>query len=759
MKAVNPLKNNSNGLVSEDSGEPREVTGEPKLVSAMLNHGDDLDQGKPCRQSPSLVLVADDDPMIRLLAEQALGNGSFEVVQAENGQEAFALFKARTPDLILCDVMMPVVDGYELCSSIRRTKQGKHVPIVMLTGLNDGESIQYAFSVGATDFCEKPVNWELLPYKLDYILRASSTFSDLQVSEERYSLVARGANDGLWDWDYSDNQVYFSPRWKSMLGFTEAAIGSHPEEWLDRIHPDDKSVVVADLDAHKAGKTSHFECEYRMKNSEGIYRWMMCRSLAVRNEDNVAYRMTGSQTDITERKQAEEKLMFDAVHDALTGLPNRILFLDRLSHCIELSARRKSYRFSVLYLDLNRFKIVNDTLGHLLGDRLLVEVGLRLKRAIRKGDTLSRLGGDEFAILCEDSDDISVATSLAERIQKELLRPIDLDGQNVVVGCSIGITESSIGYKRPEDMLRDADTAMYRAKVRTGSIYEIFDMTMHQQAMNVLQIESDLRLALENGQFEVFYQPIVEIEEDVVSGFEALIRWNHPKLGMLLPEKFIDVAIESRLIVPLGRWVLSRACRQMQAWKEQWEEARDWTISVNLSAPELAQPDLVATLFDCIAKSGLAPEFLKLEITETSLIKNSSHALETMNTLRTRGIQLSIDDFGTGHSSFSYLHDFPFDELKIDRTFISELDNRADKQKIVNAIVSLAHNLDMTVVAEGSASGAIYENLRDASCEYAQGFSIMEPRRASEITQFIAFDVDRTDITFHTENFDKERST
>ena len=401
----------------------------------------------------------------------------------------------------------------------------------------------------------------------------------------------------------------------------------------------------------------------------------------------------------------------------------------------------------MLYLDLNRFKIINDTLGHLLGDKLLVEIGARMNHVVRKGDTLSRLGGDEFAILCEDIEDISVATSLPDRIQNELLKPVDLDGQKVVVGCSIGITDNSIDYERPEDMLRDADTAMYRSKLHAGSRYEIFDQTMHERAMNVLQIESDLRQALAAEQFDVYYQPIVEIQGEVVSGFEALIRWNHPRLGLLTPDKFIDVAIESRLIVPIGRWVMAKACRQMQFWKEQWEEAQDWSISINLSAPELAQPDLVSIISDIIAESGLDPKFLKLEITESSLVENSSHALKTMNALQARGIHLSIDDFGTGHSSFSYLHDFPFDELKIDRTFITELDSRSDKQQIVNAIVSLAHNLGMKVVAEGSASGAIYENLRDACCEYAQGFSIMEPRTASEINRSIAFDVDRTDIT------------
>ncbi len=704
-------------------------------------------QNQKSSRDTCLVLVADDDPMIRFLAHQTLSKKSFEVLQAEDGREALKIFVTKEPDLVLCDVMMPILDGFELCSSIRATKHGRHVPIVMLTGLNDAQSISQAFTMGATDFCEKPVNWDLLPYKLNYILRSSSTFRKLQVSEERYSLVARGANDGIWDWDFENDRVYFSPRWKSMLGFAEDAISSNPREWLGRVHKNDISLVLTELEVHKSGKSSAFACEYRIKNAEGEYRWMMCRGLAETDDSGAANRMTGSQADITDRKIAEEKLVFDAVHDALTGLPNRILFIDRLSHSIDLYARRKNLNFAVLYLDLDRFKVINDSLGHMLGDRLLVEIASRINSIVRQGDTLARFGGDEFVMLCEEIDDITVATNLANRIQMELSKPVDLDGQMVVIGCSIGITESSIDYSNPEDMLRDADIAMYRAKAQPGAHYEIFDQTMHQKAMNVLQIESDLRLAIDREEFEVYYQPIVKIEEDEVSGFEALIRWNHPKLGLLLPDEFLEVAVDSRLIVPLGRWVLARACKQMQAWKDMWEEARDWTISVNLSASELAQPDLVVALSDIVNKSGLDTKYLKIEITESSLIQNSDHALQTMNALREQGIHLSIDDFGTGYSSFSYLHQYPFDELKIDRTFISELDNRSDKQQIVNAIVSLAHNLGMTVVAEGSASGAIYENLRGASCEYAQGFSIMEPRVAGDISRSIAVDVDRTEIT------------
>ncbi len=745
MEIRKPIDWNSLDL-TEDEKEQLDSSIEPKLDNVPIGNFENLTECTPLSvNSKPLVLVADDDPMVLLLAQQTLELRSFEVVKATNGKDALKLFSKRTPDLILCDVMMPEMDGFDLCESIRALKQGKHLPIVMLTGLNDAKSIKRAFSVGATDFCEKPVNWELLPYKLNYILRSSSTFSELQESEERYSLVSRGANDGIWDWDLKNNWMYFSPRWKSMLEFTDDAIGTEPEEWLSRVHDDDKRPVIDALEAHKRGKTTYFESEYRIKNSNGQYRWMMCRSLAVRDEHGIAYRMTGSQTDITQRKEAEEKLVFDALHDALTGLPNRVLFFDRLNHCIDLSARRNKYSFAVLFMDLNRFKVINDSLGHLLGDKLLIEVASRFKSITRKGDTLARLGGDEFAILCEDIDDVTTVTNLAERLQKRLMKPVDLDGQKVVVGCSIGITESSIGYNRPEDMLRDADAAMYRAKSRSGVCYELFDQTMHQKMLNVLQTESDLRLALEMKEFEVHYQPIVMTDDGAISGFEALIRWKHPQRGMLVPEDFLNVAIESRLIVPLGRWILSQACQQLREWKDQWKEAKDWTVSINVSAPELAQPDLITAIDNILSESGLAPVHLKLEITESTLIENSAHALETMNAFRERGIQLSIDDFGTGYSSFNYLHQFPFDELKIDKTFIKEIDSQPDKHQIVDTIVSLAHNLGMKVVAEGSESNIVHDNLRDLTCEYVQGFSVMEPKSADDIIQFITANINPVD--------------
>ncbi|MEM7209224.1 MAG: EAL domain-containing protein [Pseudomonadota bacterium] len=679
--------------------------------------------------------MTDDDPMIQLLSRNMLESMDFDVIQASDGNEALKIFDSQDLDLILCDVMMPEVDGFEFCEKIRMSPRGRHVPIVMLTGLNDTESIEKAFNLGATDFCVKPINWELLPYKLNYILRASATFSALKISEERYSLAAHGANDGLWDWDLKEQKIYFSPRWKEMLGFRDDEIGCDPNEWLSRIHADDKSRVLAELEAHSSGKTEHFESEYRVMNSDGRYLWMMCRSLAVTDDSGLAYRMTGSQTDITKRKEAEEKLLFDAMHDSLTKLPNRALFLDRLAHCIEINSRKPDFNFAVLFLDLNRFKLVNDSLGHVVGDKLLIEFSARISEVIRPGDTLARFGGDEFAILCEDIDDVSTVTKLAGRTQKQLSKPVCLDEQEVVIDCSMGITLSGSGYTCPDDMLRDADAAMYRAKAKGSSGYEIFDPSMHEQALNELQTESDLRLALEYKEFCIHYQPIVEIQNNKISGFEALLRWNHPQRGLLFPDDFIDVAISSKLIVPIGRWVLKEACNQLSVWKREIADAKNWEISINLSSIELSQPDLITAVSRTLCESALLPESLKLEITESSIIENNDHALKTMNSLNDLGVQLSIDDFGTGYSSFNYLHQFPFNSLKIDHTFIAEIHEKKDKNEIVKTIVALAHNLGMSVVAEGSESTEIFESLRNSRCEYAQGFGIAEPMPGVEVSK------------------------
>jgi diguanylate cyclase (GGDEF)-like protein/PAS domain S-box-containing protein len=544
----------------------------------------------------------------------------------------------------------------------------------------------------------------------------------LRESEARYALAARGANDGLWDWNFTSNQIFFSPRWKSMLGYTEQEIGTSPEEWFGRIHPDDRELLEVHLAAHYKRLISHFEHEYRIQHSDGRYRWMLCRGLAVWDADGHAIRMAGSQTDITDRKVAEQRLLHDALHDVLTGLPNRALFMDRLGHAITRSKRNTDYHFGVMFLDLDRFKVINDSLGHSAGDMLLTEIASRLTGCLRPGDTIARLGGDEFIILLEDMADVSAMSDTADRIQRVLAVPLVLDGHDVFTTASIGITLSTLGYSFPEDMVRDADTAMYHAKMRGKSRHVIFDPTMHAAAMSQLQLESDLRWAIEREELRLHYQPIVVLQSGDIVGFEALVRWQHPQRGLLYPVDFIDIAEETGLIVPMGWWVLREACRQLRIWQSEFASKAPLSINVNLSAKQLAQADVIEQVSQTLADTGLAPNHLKLEITESTLIESNQAIVATLNRIRDLGVHLCIDDFGTGYSSLSYLHHFPIDMLKIDRSFISAIGAQGDHGEIVQTILTLAKTLGLQAVAEGTETTQQLDLLKFFQCDFGQGW-------------------------------------
>lgn len=559
----------------------------------------------------------------------------------------------------------------------------------------------------------------------------------LRESEERYAIAVQGAKDGLWDWNLKTNQVYFSPRWKSMLGWEEDEINHHLDEWFSRIHPEDFESVKTLLVAHLEGITSDFEGEYRMLHRDGSYRWMLCRGLAVYANNGKVARIAGSLTDITSRKRTEKQLLHDALHDALTDLPNRALFMDRLERSLERHKRNTNYLFAVLFLDLDRFKIVNDSLGHVVGNHLLVEIARRLQACIRAEDTVARLGGDEFVILLEAIDCPSDATRVAERIQQDLTQPVHFNGHEMFVTVSIGIALTSKEYEQPEEILRDADTAMYRAKALGKSRYELFDTSMHTQAVTLLQLETDLRYAIERQEFELHYQPIMALKTHRLSGFEALIRWRHPQRGLVAPGAFIPMAEETGLINPIGWWVLQAACQQMQNWQQQLPLHSLLTISVNLSGKQLAQGDAVVRVEQILQTTGLNPAALKLEITESSIMENAESIVARLQQLKALGIQLSIDDFGTGYSSLSYLHRFPIDTLKIDRSFINKMDVELEKLELVRTIATLAWNLNMEIVAEGVENENQLAYLTSLGCEYAQGYLFSKPIDSLSTEQFI----------------------
>jgi len=433
-------------------------------------------------------------------------------------------------------------------------------------------------------------------------------------------------------------------------------------------------------------------------------------------------------TDITERKMADEQHKYDAFHDPLTGLPNRALFMDRLQHVITASQRRPDTpNYAVFFLDMDRFKIINDSLGHTIGDQLLIVVGRKLADCIRPGDTIARLGGDEFAILLEDISDPAYTVNVAERIGKKLALPFDIKGHEVFTSISIGIALGSESYERPEQVLRDADVAMYEAKGRGNASYEIFDAKMHANILDRLQLVADLRGAVDHKELVLYYQPIIDLKTQQMTGFEALVRWNHPTRGLIYPMEFIPLAEEQGLIYQIGSWILHEACRELKLLQVRYPSQPPLSMSINISSRQFSQQDLVGMLSGFLTETGVDPRTVILEITESMIMENIDTAVETMKRLRNMGVQLHIDDFGTGHSSLSYLQLFPVSALKIDRSFINKLTANGDNQEIITYMVSLAQSLNIDVIAEGVEMEHQLANIQSLHCGYGQGFLFARP--------------------------------
>ena len=545
----------------------------------------------------------------------------------------------------------------------------------------------------------------------------------LRESEERYALAVEGANDGLWDWDVARRTLYVSARGKAILGYDEGEIGEDPEWWLERLHPDDAERVRAEVAAQLEGERPHVESVHRLRHRDGGYRWTHVRGVAVRGADGRPLRMAGSITDVTERKVAEELLQHNALHDALTGLPNRSLLLDRVGLALRRNTRR-GRRCAVLCLGLDGFKVINESLGHAVGDLLLNAVARRLEQCLRSADTVARLGADVFAVLLDEMHDAGEARMVADRVHEALAAPFALEGRAVFTTASIGI--SAAGDDATADaLLRDADTAMYRAKGRGRARSEMFDSGMQAAALQRLHLETDLRGAVERQEFELLYQPVVSLADGRIAGFEALARWRHPQRGVLLPAEFIPAAEETGLIVPLGRWVLREACRQMREWNRRYGAAL--SVNVNLSPRQFGDAGLAGDVADALRETELPAAFLKLEITENLLMGDAGGAAATLEELKTLGVDLCIDDFGIGYSSLSYLHRFPIDTLKIDRSFICRLGADGQSDQIVRTIVVLAQTLNLRAVAEGVETADQADRLRAMGCEYAQGYRFSHP--------------------------------
>lgn len=559
----------------------------------------------------------------------------------------------------------------------------------------------------------------------------------LKESEERYALSVKGANDGLWDWNLLKGTIYFSPRWKEMLGYTEEEISNNPEEWFSLVHPDDIEMLKAELQAHLDGLKPHFEAEHRILHKNQTYRWVITRGLAIRDKENIPTRMAGSQTDITERKRAEEQILHDAFHDSVTGLPNRALFEDRLNQALNRLKRSKDFCFSVLHLNLDRFKIINETLGHALGNRVLLLVAEKIKRILKPIDTIARFSADEFLILLEDVKDAGKATKIAQRIISELEHPINLEGNEVFLSASIGIIMSMKELDRPEDYLRDAHIAMHKAKAKGRGNCAIFNAEMYEKTMENLRIESAIRRALERNEFCVYYQPIFDLSKDCVVGFEALVRWKHPEKGLLHPINFLSIAEEAGFISGIDQYVLKTSCNHFKKWLDINPSLEKLYVSVNFSSREFSNPNLISYVAQTLKDVRLEPKNLIVEITESTLMENISSAQAIFFQLQNLGIKLFLDDFGTGYSSLNYLQHFLIDSLKIDRSFVGQMAKEHLKSPIVHTIISLAHTMGMQALAEGVETQIQYSKLKDLNCNCAQGFYFSHPLKPEEVEEKI----------------------
>lgn len=562
---------------------------------------------------------------------------------------------------------------------------------------------------------------------------------NLRISEERYALAARGANDGLWDWDIVTSRFYTSPRWHNMLGIAGEEARGAPEDWFNRTHADDVATLRAAIDAHLSGQSAHFEQEFRMRHADQSDRWMQARGLAVVDKIGKPYRFAGSMTDITDRKLAERQLLFDAFHSRLTGLPNRALLIDRINQAVQLWQRGSESDVIVLILDLDHFRNINETLGQAVGDQVLISLARNLEPALRPDDTLAHLGEDEFAILRFAAGDArGQVEQLLGGLYQVMAEPVTIEGREFEMTASIGyVLASQSAGESGDELLRDANLALYKAKTTGRNKAEPFEAAMHATAVKRFDLEADLRRAIaKGGELELFYQPIIDIQNDRMHGYEALLRWRHPTRGLVSPIDFIPLAEDTGLIVEIGRRCILEAARQIAAWTPPGGGMPP-QVAVNVSGRQFAADGLLDDIENALRITEIPPGTLKLEVTESLVMDNPERTVDLLKRIMAIGCKVSIDDFGTGYSSLSHLHRFPFNTLKIDRSFIVRMADSREGFEIVRVIASMAKVLERDVVAEGVEEQPQVAMLRDMGVEFVQGYVFSKPLPAPEATAFL----------------------
>jgi len=696
-----------------------------------------------------IVLHVDDDVASLMMAEGALEDSGFDVVQASDGQQAIDCFKEHEPDLIIMDAVMPVMDGFQAISEIRQLGNGEHVPILMITGLDDLDSITRAYDEGATDFLTKPINFFILPHRVQYMLRSKLTADELRSSQAKLDNAQRLARLGNWEWCLCTGALSWSREFGRILCLAEDETVKTWEEFLTHVDESERSNLQLIAEQSVEEKNA-FNVEFSVNaRSNGAHMRIRLEAEPHRQENGECSHMLGTIQDITERTNAQQQIHNLAYYDIVTGLPNRAQLTEQLRYTLKLSKRNDS-KFALLFLDLDHFKQVNDTLGHDAGDDLLKQVSKRLTSVVRDTDmisspdsddaesqhTVARLGGDEFVVLLGVINRAEDAARVAERIAQLVSEPYELGSNTVSVTTTIGISVFPADGMDSESMMKSADIAMYHAKESGRNGYQFYSRSIHEQALTRFSLEADLREAIENEDLTLVYQPKIDARTGQLSGLEALARWCHPEKGIMNPAEFIPLAEETGLILPLGSWVLREACSQMQKWV-----AAGWpvmTVAVNCSSVQFTKSDIIADINEALEISGLDPCHLEIELTESLLLQDGEKGIEILKDLKRLGIKVSIDDFGTGFSSLSYLKRLPVDKLKIDKSFVDDLEKDTGDAAIVTAIVTLSHNLNLTVVAEGVETQEQYDILRKFDCDEIQGYLISYPLNVQQFEDWMS---------------------
>ncbi len=672
-------------------------------------------------------LVVDDDPVMRMLERETLAQFEFDVMAAEDGESALELLVEPHPDLVLLDVDMPGIDGFEVCRRIRRRWDATEVPVIMVTGMDDLDSINLAYELGANDFISKPINWPILGHRARYVLRSAQAARSLRELEEKQAAIVRAMPDMIFLMDRSGVFLDYKE------GFGTAPFAP-PEEFLGRGCTEVLPADVAEMLRHgivaALDKGDLQSVMYKLPMQDGVHHY------EARVAPSGSEKVVAVVRDITLQKLNEEKIRRLAYFDTLTGMPNRQHFIERLDREL-LRARRDNRQLALLFLDLDGFKRINDTLGHSAGDYLLQAVAERLRDKLRAGDIVSRpaldegtlhfarLGGDEFTVVLPDIEDVQVVKSIAQRVQSMLCQPFRIGSEEITVTSSIGIAVFPDDGGDAATLLKHADTAMYHAKDKGRNNWQMYSKSLTTKAMARLTLENEIRKSLERGDFRLFYQPQVNAGDGGIVGMEALIRWQHPERGMVSPADFIPVAEDSGLIVPLGEWVIREACRQVRAWQQAGIATP--RVAVNLSACQLRAPDFIGVVSSIVREAGIRGDMLELELTESILMDPEAQRIEGLHQLRSIGVHFSIDDFGTGYSSMAYVKRFPIGMLKIDQSFVRGLPHSANDAAITTAIIAMAHSLDLDVIAEGVETPEQRDFLCRACCGKLQGYLFSPP--------------------------------